>query len=79
LFANKLGCLCQGIGTGPNNSKRVKVTNTLFLIMYDKIPAKRHREITYSRSCARSNLRREMMLTILASPLAATTSLIPEV
>jgi hypothetical protein len=48
--ANKLGCLCQGIGTGPNYGKRVKGTNTLFSILYDKILAKkRRREITYSK------------------------------
>jgi hypothetical protein len=48
-YANELGCLCQGIGTGPNNGKQVKSTNTLFHIQYDMIPAKRHREITYSK------------------------------
>jgi hypothetical protein len=48
-YANKLGQLCQGIGTGPNKGKRVKGTNTLFPIPYDKIPANRHREITYSK------------------------------
>jgi hypothetical protein len=48
-YANKLGGLCQGIGTGPNDGKCVKSTNTLFSILYDKIPAKRRREITYSK------------------------------
>jgi hypothetical protein len=48
-YANKLGCLCQGIGTGPNKGKCNKGTNTLFPIPYDKIPANRHREITYSK------------------------------
>jgi hypothetical protein len=48
-YANKLGRLCQGIGTSPNNGKHVKGTNTLFPILYDKIPAKRRREITYSK------------------------------
>jgi hypothetical protein len=48
-YANKLGHLCQGIATGPNNGKSVKGTNTLFPILYDKIPVKRHREITYSK------------------------------
>jgi hypothetical protein len=47
-YANKLGCLCQGIGTGPNKGKRVKGINTLFPIAYDKIPADRRRKITYS-------------------------------
>jgi hypothetical protein len=48
-YANKLGHLCQGIGTGPNDSKHVKGTNTLFPIPYDKIPSDRRREITYSK------------------------------
>jgi hypothetical protein len=48
-YANKLGRLCQDIGTGPNNGKHVKGTNTLFPILYNKIPAERHREITYSK------------------------------
>jgi hypothetical protein len=48
-YANKLGCLCQGIGTSPYEGKRVKGTNTLFPIPYDKIPSNRHREITYSK------------------------------
>jgi hypothetical protein len=48
-YANKLGRLCQGIGTSPNHGKHVKVTNTLFPILYDMIPAKRHKEITYSK------------------------------
>jgi hypothetical protein len=48
-YANKLGHLCQGISTGPNKGKHVKGTNTLFLIFFDKIPANRCREITYSK------------------------------
>jgi hypothetical protein len=48
-YANKLGCLCQGIGTSPNEGKHVKGTNTLFPIPYDKIPSDRCREITYSK------------------------------
>jgi hypothetical protein len=48
-YANKLGRLCQGIGTGSNKSKPVKGANTLFPIPYDKIPSNRHREITYSK------------------------------
>jgi hypothetical protein len=47
-YANKLGHLCQGIGTGPSEGKRIKGTNTLFLIPYDKIPSNCRREITYS-------------------------------
>jgi hypothetical protein len=48
-YANKLGRLCQGIGTGPNEGKCVKSTNTLFPIPYDKIPSGRRRKITYSK------------------------------
>jgi hypothetical protein len=51
--ANKLGCLCQGIGSGPNKGKHVKGTNTLFPIPYDKIPSDRCREITYSKVVCR--------------------------
>ncbi len=49
LHANKLGCLCQGIGTGPNKGKRFNGINTLFPIPYDKIPSNRCREITYAK------------------------------
>jgi hypothetical protein len=48
-YANKLGHLCKGIGTSPNEGKCVKGTNTLFPIPYDKIPSNCHREITYSK------------------------------
>jgi hypothetical protein len=48
-YANKLRCLCQFIGTGPNKGKHVKGTNTLFPIPYDKIPADCRREITNSK------------------------------
>jgi hypothetical protein len=48
-YANKLGRLCQGIGTGSNEGKCVEGTNTLFPIPYDKIPSDRRREITYSK------------------------------
>jgi hypothetical protein len=48
-YANKLGRLCQGIGTGPNKGKHIKGTNTLFPIPYNKIPSNRRREITYSK------------------------------
>jgi hypothetical protein len=44
-----MGPLCQGTGTGPNEGKHIKNTNTLFPIPYDKIPADRRREITYSK------------------------------
>ncbi len=48
-YANKLGRLCQGIGTRPNKGKHIKGTITLFPIPYDKIPADCRREITYSK------------------------------
>ena len=48
-YANKLGCLCQGIGTGPNEGKHIKGTNTLFSIPYNKILSNCRREITYSK------------------------------
>jgi hypothetical protein len=48
-YANKLGHLCQSIGTIPNEGKHVKDTNTLFPIPYNKIPSNRRREITYSK------------------------------
>jgi hypothetical protein len=47
FYANKLGCLYQGIGTGPNKGKHIKGTNTLFPILYNKIPSNHRREITY--------------------------------
>ncbi len=48
-YAKKLGRLCQGIGTSPNEGKCAKGTNILFPIPYNKIPSDRHREITYSK------------------------------
>ncbi len=48
-YANKLGLLCQGIGTGPNKGKHVKGTNTLFSIPYKIDPTDRCRKITYSK------------------------------
>ncbi len=48
-YANKLGHLCQGIGTSPNEGKHVKGTNTLFLIPYYKIQSDRRRDFTYSK------------------------------
>ena len=39
-YANELGRLCQGIGSGTTpNSKRVAGTNTFFTIEYYNIPA----------------------------------------
>ncbi len=48
-YANKLGRLCQGIGTGPNAGKHVKGAITLFPILYDMIPVDCCKEITYSK------------------------------
>ena len=48
-YSNELGRLCQGIGTGPHDGKRVKGTNTLFPIQHDNIPFGRRKEITYSK------------------------------
>ena len=49
-YSNKLGRLCQGIGTDPNNKFwRVPGTNTFFIIDYENIPAGRRNEITYSK------------------------------
>jgi hypothetical protein len=45
-YANKLGRLCQGIGSGPTlNSQRVAGTNTFCLIDYNNIPLHKHKEI----------------------------------
>ena len=49
-YSNELGRLCQGIGTSPNGtSKRVKGTNTFFLIRFEDIPADCRKEITYTK------------------------------
>ena len=49
-YANKLGRLCQGIGTSPDGtSKRIKVTNTFFVIRFENIPSDRRSEITYTK------------------------------
>jgi hypothetical protein len=48
-YANKLGHLCQGISTGPNNGKQVKGTNILFHIQNNHIPDGRLRKITSSK------------------------------
>ncbi len=38
-YANELGRLCQGIGSGPTpKSKQIAGTNTFFLIDYHNIP-----------------------------------------
>ena len=49
-YANKLGRLFQGIGTSPNGtSKRIKGTDTFFVIQFENIPADRRSEITYTK------------------------------
>ena len=41
-YADELGCLCQGIGTGPGGKgQRISGTDTFFAIQYDDIPADR--------------------------------------
>ena len=48
-YANKLGRLCQGIGSGTTpTSKRVAGTNTFFLIDYHNIPAHKRKEICHT-------------------------------
>ena len=47
---NKLGRICQGIGTSPaGTGKCVKGTDTFFLIRFEDIPANRRKEITYTK------------------------------
>ena len=49
-YANELGRLCQGIGTGPAaNSQRVTGTNSFYPIHYEDIPRDRRKEITYTK------------------------------
>jgi hypothetical protein len=49
LYANELGRLCQGIGTGTTpNTKRVSGTNTFFLINYNDIPVHKRKEICHT-------------------------------
>ena len=49
-YANKLGRLCQGIGTSPDGTrKRIKGTDTFFVIRFENIPADRRSEITYTK------------------------------
>jgi hypothetical protein len=48
-YANELGWLCQGIGTGPSpNTKRVAGTNTFFLIGYHNIECHKQKEICHT-------------------------------
>ncbi len=48
LFANELGCLCQGIGTVTTpNTKQVTGTNAFFLINYNDIPVHMRKEICH--------------------------------
>ncbi len=48
-YANELGCLCQGIGSGSTpNSQRVAGTNTFFLIDYQDIPSHKRKEICHT-------------------------------
>jgi hypothetical protein len=48
-YANELGRLCQGIGSGNSpNTKWVVVTNTFFLIDYHNIPSHTRKEICHT-------------------------------
>ncbi len=48
-YANELGRLCQGIGTGTKpGTKRVDGTNTFFMIKYDDIPMHKRKEICHT-------------------------------
>ncbi len=48
-YANKLGRLCQGIGSGPTpNSQQVAGTNTFCLIIYNDIPLHKRKEICHT-------------------------------
>jgi hypothetical protein len=48
-YANELGRLCQGIGTGPTpGSKQVEGTNTSFRINYNNIPVAKWKEICHT-------------------------------
>ncbi len=48
-YANELGRLCQGIGTGVKPcTKRVDGTNTFFRIKYNDIPAHKRKEICHT-------------------------------
>jgi hypothetical protein len=48
-YANKLGRLCQGIGTGTKSgTTRADGTNTFFLIKYKDIPLHKQKEICHT-------------------------------
>jgi hypothetical protein len=48
-YANELGCLCQGIGSGSTpNSQQVAGTNTFFLIDYQDIMSHKRKEICHT-------------------------------
>jgi hypothetical protein len=48
-YANELGHLCQGIGSGPTpNSQQVAGTNTFCLIDYNNIPLHKRKEICHT-------------------------------
>ena len=51
LYANKLGCLCQGIGKLSKGIKnqRVEGTETFQIIRYDNMPPNRRNKITYTK------------------------------
>ncbi len=47
-YANELGRLCQGVGTGDKEGcKRVADTNTFHLIAYADIPHQKQKQIIY--------------------------------
>ena len=49
-YSNEICRICQGISTTPDGSgKRVKGTNTFFLIRFEDIPADRRKETTYTK------------------------------
>jgi hypothetical protein len=48
-YTNKLGCLCQGIGTGSTPSSQwVSGTNTFFLIDFQDIPLHKRKEVCHT-------------------------------
>ncbi len=49
MYANELGCLCQGIGSGKApNSKRVSGTNMFFCINYHDMPSHKRKKICHT-------------------------------
>ncbi len=49
-YTNKLGCLCQGVGTGDKaGGKWVAGTNTFHLIAYADIPHQKQKQIIYTK------------------------------